>query len=317
MWIKKTIGEHRKILTALFEPPMAHLAKYCAELWSNPEELNTLLSEQFSSIPHCQLLYAVDKFGKQVSANVNAQQIDVNYRGQDLSRRPYSVSLYPKRHFMLSSVYISQTTGHPCISAVQPVISEQQFLGFVIADFDVGQLPLSMTPSAQMTPAAWRQNHHNSIYRPLSPQRVLSVLDHHISEILDVLNRLIKEYGVFHCTLHCSSGQVMLWQVDNPYQYRLYEVEQLLHSEMFLAYPRCDYTEKAILSTEQVHHVLERFRALRLADDHFYLRAGSVNIINGLVGLSFSYDGSQYMPAQVFLSKELSSWFRRSAVNSN
>ncbi|OQW92573.1 MAG: hypothetical protein BWK79_14375 [Beggiatoa sp. IS2] len=294
---------------------MAHLAKYCAELWSNLDGLNTLLSEQFSSIPHCQLLYAVDKFGKQVSANVSASQIDVNYRGQDLSRRPYSVSLYPKRHFMLSSVYISQTTGHPCISAVQPVIDEQQFLGFVIADFDVSQLPLSMTPIPHTNSASWRHNHNT--HRILSPQRVLSALDHHIEETLEVLNRLISEYGVFHCTLHCSSGQVMLWQIDNPYQYRLYEVEQLLHPEMYLAYPRCDYTEKAILSTEQVRHILERFRGLRLADDHFYLRAGSINIMNGLVGLSFSYDGSQYMPAQLFLSKELSSWFGRSAVNAN
>jgi len=105
--------------------------------------LNEILNAYLPSIPHCHLVYAIDKFGKQISANVSNEGIEPQYRYQDLSRRPYSVSLYPKRHFMLSSVYISQTTGHPCMSAVQPVIDEQQFLGFVVADFDIRHLPFT------------------------------------------------------------------------------------------------------------------------------------------------------------------------------
>ena len=43
---------------------------------------------------------------------------------------------------------------------------------------------------------------------------------------------------------------------------------------------------------------------LRLGDPTVYLRAASVNLINGLVCLNFSCDGTHYMPAQEFLAKD-------------
>lgn len=305
MWIKQTIGEQRKVLTTLFEPVMLKLAKQSIAVWSKPEEVDQLLSQQFASIPHCHLLYAIDKFGKQVSANVGAAGIDLTFRGQDLSRRPYSVSLYPKRHFMLSSVYISQVSGRPCVSAVQPVMDDQHFLGFIVADFDIRHLPLSVSPSKAQVPL-WQ---HEQPQRHTAQQRTHSALDQQLNTVLEVLYKLIQENGVFHCTLHYASAQAMLWQRDDPYQYRLYSVDQLLDPDMYLAYPRCAYSEKSTLSLKQVRQVLERFRTLRLADETLYLRSGSLNIMNGMVGLSFSSDGSQYMPAEVFLNKELAYWF--------
>ncbi|MEZ5672155.1 MAG: hypothetical protein R3E08_07105 [Thiotrichaceae bacterium] len=40
--------------------------------WTDTDQLNQVLNEEFQNIPHCYLLYAVDKSGKQVSANVTS-----------------------------------------------------------------------------------------------------------------------------------------------------------------------------------------------------------------------------------------------------
>lgn len=312
MWIKQTNGEQRKVLMALFEPAMLNLSKICVMVWSDLENLDKVLCTHFASIPHCHLVYAVDKFGKQISSNISANGIDSSYREQDLSRRPYSVSLYPKRHFMLSSVYISHTTGRPCISAVQPVINDQQFLGFVVADFDIRHLPLSMN-SPKTTPLRM-QNHYLPPKQSQSRQ-VGSLFDRYLSDIQGILSKLISEHGVFHFTMHCYSAQVVLWQMDDPYQYRLYDVEQLLDPDMYLTYPRYPYPTNAKMSAKEVRQVLEQFRALRLADESFYLRSGSVNIMNGMVSLSFSFEGSRYMSVSEFLDKDLSYWLGQATMD--
>jgi hypothetical protein len=312
MWMKQTISEQRKALTALFEPAMLNLSKACVLVWSDLEHLDQVLNTHFDSIPHCHLVYAVDKFGKQMSSNISTNGIDNSYREQDLSRRPYCVSLYPKRHFMLSSVYISQNTGHPCISAVQPVINEQQlFLGFVVADFDIHNLPLFV--STPETTSDQPPSHYKIKSSQLS--RVPSFLDNYLTEVHALLNQLIHEHGVFHCLLHYRSAIVQLWQVDDPYQYHLYDVEQLRDADKYLAYPRHAYPENAKMSLQEVQQVLERFRILRLADDNIYLRSGSLNIMNGMVSLSFSFEGSQYLSVQKFLSQDFSYWFQQGRIN--
>ncbi len=71
------------------------------------------------------------------------------------------------------------------------------------------------------------------------------------------------------------------------------------------------YPDNALITIEQVKQVLDRFRTLRLTDETVYLRSGSINVMNGMIGLSFSCDGSQYMAVDVFLNKHLSFWFGR------
>ncbi|OQY54659.1 MAG: hypothetical protein B6247_10740 [Candidatus Parabeggiatoa sp. nov. 2] len=295
MWMKQTISEQRKLLTTWFEPAMLNLSKICVVVWPDLDSLDEILSRHFASIPHCHLVYAVDKFGKQISSNISANGIDTTYRDQDLSRRPYCVSLYPKRHFMLSSVYISQNTGCPCLSAVQPVIDERQnFFGFVVADFDIRRLPLSVKPP-KATPFP-QQHHYKTPHKSSQPRRVTNLLDKYLSDIQGILNKLISEHGVFHCTLHYSSATAQLWQMDDPYQYCLYDVEQLLDPDMYQIYPRLPYSDKAKVSCREVQLVLEHFRILRLAD---------------------AFDGSQYMSVPDFLNKDLSYWFEQAAMNVN
>ena len=54
--------------------------------------------------------------------------------------------------------------------------------------------------------------------------------------------------------------------------------------------------------------MLESFRALRLMDEMFYLRSATLNIFNGIVGLTFSCDGSHYIPYDEFLAMDNEFW---------
>jgi len=60
---------------------------------------------------------------------------------------------------------------------------------------------------------------------------------------------------------------------------------------------------------QHIRPILEMFRTLRFSDEQLYLRAGSLNLINGLIGLNFSCDGSHYLPADEFLASPLARWF--------
>ena len=51
--------------------------------------------------------------------------------------------------------------------------------------------------------------------------------------------------------------------------------------------------------------ILEQFQLLRFMDENIYLRSGSLNIFNGMIGLNFSCDGSHYMSYREFLEKDI------------
>jgi hypothetical protein len=302
MWVKM-IGKQSKALRAIFEPTMLKLSKACVLCWSDLERLDNILSMYFSSIPYCHLVYAVDKFGKQISSNINAYGIDHSYRNQNLSKRPYSINLYSKQQFILSSVYISQNTGRPCISAIHSVNDDsQQFLGFIVADFDLRNLPLAIS--------SYKGNSlpYNCKHRQASELGYRNTFDKYHTEFQGILSKLIIEHGLFHVTIHYSSAQVMLWSMDDPYQYRVYDAKQILDQDMYLVYSRLPYPANAKVSNYQIQQVLELFNDLRGVDEHIYLCSGSLNIMNGMVGLSFSFNGTKYMSVKEFLNKSWYHW---------
>ncbi len=293
MWMQSTlIEERRKAMAALFKPAMQNLSKKCVAVWPNSDELDKVLHQNFFSLPNCNLVYVVDKFGKQKSSNITKNGIDSSYRNQDLSIRPYSLNLY--KNFTLSSAYISQTTGSPCISAVDPVIGNEH-LGFTIADFDIRHLPL---PSISMH----KTQACNKSCRPTN------CLKNRLVDIKDILLKLISKHGVFHLMIHYLSNKIMLWQINNPCQYELYSIEQIIDPDMYLTYPQCDFSNQAKVSIEEVQLVLERFHILQLVNDEVYLRSASINIMNAMISLSFSFSGSRYMSVTDFLHGDLANW---------
>ena len=133
-------------------------------------------------------------------------------------------------------------------------------------------------------------------------------MDQRIDEVLDLVTELVSAHGVFHGKLHFSSSRATLWFIDDPLRYRILDIEDLTDPGIVLAYPSRAYPQDAVIPLERVGEVFRTFRALRFMDETIYLRAGSLNIFNGMVGLNFSCDGSHYMPWAEFLDKNLGFW---------
>ena len=134
-------------------------------------------------------------------------------------------------------------------------------------------------------------------------------MDSRLDEVLPIMNELMCEHGVFHGKLHFSSSRGTIWTVDDPFIYRILSIEELTDPDICLAYPGHPYPERAIVPADRIMDVFNMFRTLRFADETVYLRAGSLNIINGMVGLNFSCDGSHYMRYDEFLEKSAEFWF--------
>jgi hypothetical protein len=96
--------------------------------------------------------------------------------------------------------------------------------------------------------------------------------------------------------------------MDDPYRFRILDYEDLTDPGICLAYPRRPYPRDAAIPADRIDDVLRSFRDLRFMDENIYLRSGSLNVFNGIVGLNFSCDGSHYMGWQEFLGKRLDFW---------
>ena len=134
-------------------------------------------------------------------------------------------------------------------------------------------------------------------------ERKLNEFDHHLDEVLSCVADLICNYGVFHAKVHFSSGQVTLWLIDDPLRYRVHVKDEFLRLNARHAYPAKSYTRDAVINEDCIMKILEGFRELRLKDPQIYLRSGSLNVINGIVGLNFSCDGSHYINFDEFLMR--------------
>lgn len=133
-------------------------------------------------------------------------------------------------------------------------------------------------------------------------QRVTNDFDARLSEVSMRIEQLMRYHGVFHAKVHFSSGQVTLWLVQDPMRYRVHVKDEFLDARICLAYPRAPYAEAAIVPAATIARVLNEFKRLRSGDPQIYLRSGSLNLINGTVGLNFSCDGSHYIDYREFLA---------------
>ena len=157
----------------------------------------------------------------------------------------------------------------------------------------------------------WRQFKGDPAIREnlFQQRRVVSPIDEHLDEVITVSGTLLSGHGIFHTQLHFSSSWVTMWHIDDPCNYQLYTLDELIDPQMRNAYPLQRYHPRATVSQEQIVPVFNLFKLLRQLDENIYLRSASINIINALVGLTFSCDGSHYMPVDEFLAKDLSFWY--------
>ena len=208
----------------------------------------------------------------------------------------------------LSDAYISLRVNRPSVTALQKVYRESIHTGYLGADFDLRDLPI--TKDLYTEPGRWRQIKGDPAIRGQVFQqcRIQSRLDARLDLVLPVLEELATEHGVFHVKIHFSSSRATLWFIEDPYRYQILEFDDLVDPDVCLAYPHHPYPEDALVPKESIRPILETFRQLRLADDTLYLRAGSVNVFNGIVGLNFSCDGSHYVPYDQFLARDSEFW---------
>jgi hypothetical protein len=307
--LNKSIAEQRQSLTAIMKRPLLELAQQSVAIWQERERLDTLLLASLEKIPYCKYLYVLDPHGVQVSSNISAEGLIEKDYGRDRSHRPYMQQVKVGTNFMLSEAYISMRARRPSMTALTTVFDDDNnLLGYVGADFDLRDLPL--TRELYDEPTAWRQIKGDPAIRGAVFQQTRSEsrMDQNLDEVLGLVEELFLEHGIFHAKLHFSSSRATVWLTDDPYRYRLLDIDMLIDPDICLAYPRRSWPDGAVIPPERVREVLDGLRELRFMDEMFYLRAGALNIFNGLVSLTFSCDGSHYIPWQEFLDKEHAIW---------
>lgn len=312
-WLEKSINKQSSFIEGLLLDPLSRLADLCSTHWQNRELLDLALQKylQKKTDHRCRLLYAITKAGTQHSSNITDASIDDSIIGQDLSHRPYleGINVDDKTRLLLSEVYIDKQSRKPCITALHGIELNGEIVGYIAADFRLIDLPLKNVNEIQSH--EWRQIKGDpSIRETLFQQtRSSSAMDECLDEVLDVIESLMTEQGIFHVKLHFSSSRATLWPYSDPYRYRLHVLDEIINPKVCLAYEKMSYPVQAITEPAMVRRVLKAFKLLRDADETIYLRAASLNIMNGLVGLNFSCDGTHYMRADEFLQKDMSFWF--------
>ncbi|MCG7983272.1 MAG: hypothetical protein JAY90_11065 [Candidatus Thiodiazotropha lotti] len=312
--VKQIILAKKDALASAIGKPLSELAKQCAQVWQDPDALDGVLLEHIGDITNCEFLYAWDLEGREISSLVMPDGVDRGWRGRDLSERPYLKNNLPFKGIMLSSVYHSQFSHRECVTALQAVRQNKNLVGFIAADFSLDKL--NADENASMEQPQWQQFKGDPAVRGqlFMQQRVQSRLDEHIDSVHETVYDLMTEHGIFHCKIHFSSGRCSFWDMDDPYSYHIHGVEEIIDPDIVLAYPLHPYPDRAKVSPEQLRDVLQEFKALRFVDETIYLRSASVNIMNGMLGLTFSCDGSHYMPVEEFLAKNLSFWLGTNEV---
>lgn len=312
--LQTSIDRQRELLKSWLSTPLQRLADDCRDVWPDRQVLEERLLAGLSELPYCKYLYLLDDRAQQITSNASrAGLLEVHF-GRDRSERPYLAGALAGAAFSLSEAYISRNAHRPSLTAVQVIRAEDgRLLGYLGADFDLRELPA--TQALYRQPDQWMQLKGDPAIRSglFHQERVTSPLDERIDLVLDLLTELITVHGVFHTKLHFSSSRATLWTLDDPHRFRIHGIDELGSPDLCLAYPRHDYPADADVPADAVASILRGFRDLRFMDETLYLRSGMLNIFNGMVGLTFSCDGSHYMPWREFLEKSLGFWLGSSA----
>jgi len=304
------VARQRETLKQILQQDMLKLAQQCVPLMQQPERLEALLQAQFSDKAFFKYLWVLDHAGIQLTATVARKKLKIEQRGRDRAARPYLQRALAGDHFYLSDAYISRHRKRPSLTAVQTIHDENgRTLGYLGADFDLRKLP--HTGKLKLDKKGWQQMKGDPAIRGglFAQQRVVSAMDEKIDDVLDLMVELMVAHGVFHAKLHFSSSRASIWLVDSPYDYQILSIDELIDPSLCLAFPKRNYFEQATVPPKKIKKIFRQFKKLRFADETIYLRAASLNIVNGKVGLNFSCDGSHYVDWEEFLSKDNSFWF--------
>jgi hypothetical protein len=135
-------------------------------------------------------------------------------------------------------------------------------------------------------------------------QRAESLFDTAIDLVHANVRDLMTRKGVFHTKIHYSSNQLTCWYASDPFCYEKFVREEVLADGFVDRFPDSDHAgRKPLLDAREIERVLEEFKRLRLSDETIYLRNAAINLINGMINMSFSCDGTHYIDHKTFLAK--------------
>ena len=134
--------------------------------------------------------------------------------------------------------------------------------------------------------------------------RAESVFDAAIDKVHDVVRALFMCKGVFHTKIHYSSSQLTCWFAQDPFCYEKFVREEVLEDGFLDRFADADYAgQTPLIDGERLERLFVEFRRLRLGDETLYLRNAAVNLINGMINMSFSCDGTQYIDHKSFFAE--------------
>lgn len=307
--LEELIARQRADLKRLLEEPLRRAARVCADAWGDREKLDEVLSRMISTVLYCRYLYALDTEGIQVSDNISRRGVEEADFGRDRSHRPYMREVQPHSGFLLSRAYITLRDRRPGLTAIQLVRDEAgKALGFIGADFFLHDLPITRQSIEEQT--QWRQMRGDPAIRGavFHQTRSESELDRNMDTVLGVVEELMVDHGMHHVMLHFSSSRGVYWTIDDPFRYHLLDIQTLTNPDICLAFRKHVYPANALVPKQRIRAILDGMRSLRFVDETFYLRTGTLNIFNGIVGLTFSCDGSHYLPYDEFLKLDVAFW---------
>jgi len=131
-------------------------------------------------------------------------------------------------------------------------------------------------------------------------KREISVFDQRIDDLMQVVENFLTMRGVFHAKIHFSSTQLTCWFYNDPYRYRVFVGEEIFAPGFLEQFAPAVCAEKPLINASEVAPILKQFKRLRNTDETVYLRNASINLINGVIGMTFSCDGSHYIPYEEF-----------------
>lgn len=137
-----------------------------------------------------------------------------------------------------------------------------------------------------------------------SQQRVESLFDEQIDRVHAIVHALLTRKGAFQVKIHYSSSQLTCWFCDDAYRYRVYVREEVLEDKFLDHFSDLSAEHlKPLLHADDIEPILKEFRRLRLTDETIYLRNASINLVNGMIGMTFSCDGAHYIDHKTFFER--------------
>lgn len=146
--------------------------------------------------------------------------------------------------------------------------------------------------------------------------RVDSGFDLDIDSINRIVYALLTEKGAFHVKIHFSSSQLTCWFADDAFRYRVFVMDEVLREGFLDQFRDCKIDHlQPLIDEEKTLAILSELKRLRTTDETIYLRNGSINRVNGIIGMTFSCDGAHYIDHKTFFEK-LESFGSDEAANS-